>query len=164
MPRTLRMPTTQQLPDGPHRRFVEELFMHYREAGRPTLREITGWIKKHQDDLRGTASTETVRRILSGAVLPRNWLTVETILQALCGLADRSTEEDRWPDDNWSSTQTFKGELQKRWNAALDYSDEDLPQLPPRPAPPEPARPQPADDPWATGPRGSFGSAEEPPF
>jgi hypothetical protein len=28
--------------------------------------------------------------------VPRIWLTVETILDALCGLADRRTDEDRW--------------------------------------------------------------------
>src|SRR5262249_37044739 len=120
MPKMLRMPPKQQMPDGPHRQFVEELFMHYREASRPTLREIAKWIDDHKDtrDLRGTASTETIRRVLSGAVVPRTWFTVETILEALCGIAGRSTDEDRWPEDNWSS-RTFKDELKQRWNAVL---------------------------------------------
>jgi hypothetical protein len=168
MPRMLRMPPKEQLPDGPHRQFVEELFMHYREAGRPTLREIARWIGHHQDSrhLRGTASTETIRRVLSGAVVPRTWLTVETILEALCGLADRSTDEERWPEDRWSS-RTFKEELKQRWNAVLDHYEAEVPELPARSSPPPAPAPRSTtvDDPWATGPaRGFGGSQEEPPF
>jgi hypothetical protein len=163
MPKMLKMPPKGQLPAGPHRDFVEELFLHYREAGRPTLREIAGWIDEHKDsrDLRGTASTETIRRVLSGSVLPRNWLTVETILEALCALAGRSTDEDRWPDDDWSH-RTFKDELKQGWNAAIDHAEEALPQLPPRPAPAAAAQQSNVDDdPWATTvPR----SDDEPPF
>ncbi|MDG4789202.1 hypothetical protein O7626_25275 [Micromonospora sp. WMMD1102] len=32
----------------------------------------------------------------------RTWATVDAILQALCTLADRSPDEERWPEDNWS--------------------------------------------------------------
>lgn len=164
MPRMLRMPPKEQLPDGPHRQFVEELFMHYREAGRPTLREVAKWINDHADsrDLRGTASTETIRRVLSGAVVPRSWLTVETILEALCGLAGRITTEERWPDDDWSD-RTFKDELKQRWNAAIDQAEETLPVLPPRPAVVAPAPRSVIDNPWATAvPRPDFD--DEPPF
>lgn len=164
MPKMLRMPPEAQLPDGPHRRFVEELFIHYREAGRPTLRRIAEWIDSHADsrDLRGTASTETIRRALSGAVVPRNWLTVETILEALCGLADRSTDEARWPDDNWSD-HTFKDELKQRWNAAIDHAEGDLPDLPPRPALTAPVQQSKSDDQWSTAaPSAKFN--DDPPF
>jgi hypothetical protein len=164
MPRMLRMPPKAQLPDGPHRQFVEEMFMHYREANRPTLREIAKWINDHKDarDLRGTASTETIRKVLSGTVVPRTWFNVETILEALCGLADRSIEEDRWPDDNWSN-RTFKDELKQRWNAVIDHEVQ-LPELPPRPTPPPaPAPRSDFEDPWATAPpRANFD--DEPPF
>ena len=34
------MPAKSVVPDGPHRKFLEELFAYYREAGRPTLRAI----------------------------------------------------------------------------------------------------------------------------
>lgn len=167
MPKMLRMPPKEQLPDGPHRQFVEELFMHYREADRPPLREIANWINEHQDsrDLRGTASTETIRRVLSGTVVPRSWHTVEAILEALCGLADRSTDEDRWPDgDQWGPSRTFMEELKHRWNAAHDAPGDDLPTLPPRPSP-QPAPATSVDDPWAaaTPPhRSTF--TDEPPF
>jgi len=175
------MPTKAQLPDGPRRKFVEELFVHFREADRPTLRVIAKWIKDHKDtqNLRGTASTETIRRIMTGAVVPRAWGTVETLLQALCGLAGRGVDEDRWPDEdrgNWDPPSlTFKEELKQRWNAALDDYVAEVPQLPARrPAPVAvPAAPTPStatldDDPWATGPAspaGGFGGdQEEPPF
>jgi hypothetical protein len=161
MPKMLRMPPKEQLPDGPHREFVEELFMHYREAGRPTLREIAKWIDEHKDtrNLRGTASTETIRRVLIGTITPRTWLTVETILEALCGIADRSTDEDRWPDE-YRTTRTFKDEMKHRWNAMLDQSEQELPSLPPRPSPPPATGP--VDDPWAATmpPRLN----DEPPF
>jgi hypothetical protein len=161
----MRMPSKEQLPNGPHRSFVEELFVHYREAGRPTLREIAKWINEHQEtlNLRGTASTETIRRILSGTVVPRTWLTVETILEALCGLADRSVEEDRWPEDQWSD-RTFRDVLKQRWNEVIDH-EENLPQLPPRPAPPAPTTTSgnANNDPWASL-ASHPGFDDEPPF
>lgn len=154
------MPPKAVLPEGPRRAFVEELFTHYREAGRPTLRQIESWIRDN-DDLPGTASTETVRRVLLGAVVPRTWATVDAILQALCALADRSADEDRWPEDNWSEV-TLRGELKKRWNAVLDDYEGDVPMLPPKPSPAPAARSS-FDDPWAdVTPRGNFD--EEPPF
>lgn len=158
MSRMLKMPSEAELPDGPHRRFVEELFVHYRAASRPTLREIAKWIKDHQDaqDLRGTASTETIRRVMNGTSVPR-WFTVETILEALCGLAGRSTDEERSPDDEWSSF-TFKDELRQRWNAVIDQPEKDLAELPPRPKPPQPSE----NDPWAVAKPSTF--ADEPPF
>lgn len=165
MPRVLGMPSKEQLPDGPQRRFVEELFVHYREAGRPALREIAAWITENAEsrDLRGTASTETIRRVLSGTVIPRRWATVETILEALCGIARRSTDEQRHESyDRWETPVTFKEELKKRWNAVLDQADENLPELPPRPAPPPEPPSRILADPWASVPLGT--SPEEPPF
>jgi hypothetical protein len=68
MARSLRMPSTHVLPKGPRRDFVEELFEHYRAAKRPTLREISERIR--DDELAGTASRETIRRMLLGEVVP----------------------------------------------------------------------------------------------
>jgi hypothetical protein len=180
----LTMPPKAAVPDGPHRKFLEELFAHYREADRPTLRTIAQWIKVHGDDreLRGTASTETIRRIMGGQMVPRNWRVIETILEALCDIGGRSSDEERWQDDDdrWGRDQptpwTFKSELKQRWNAALDQrqgeDSDELPRLPPRPVP-TPAVAATggggygrygavaAADPWAVGPSGS---SDEPPF
>ena len=157
------MPSKDVLPEGPRRAFVEELFTHYREAGRPTLRQIESWIRDNED-LPGTASTETIRRVLTGVVVPRTWATVDAILQAFCALAERSPDEDRWPEDNWSEV-TLRGELKKRWNAVLDDYEGDVPTLPPKPSPPPAPTPRGNfEDPWAavTPARGNFD--EEPPF
>lgn len=121
-------------------------------------------------DLSGTASTETIHRVMTGAVVPRNWLTVEVILEALCGIAGRSADEERWDDGGYCYSRepgpTFKESLSHRWNAALDQSaEEELPRLPPRPAPPQAAQSGRAeDDPWVTGTTGFGGSPEDPPF
>jgi hypothetical protein len=45
---------------------------YYREAGRPTLREI-GDVIAGRDDLAGTASKETIRRMLQGISVPAQW-------------------------------------------------------------------------------------------
>jgi hypothetical protein len=79
-------------------------------------------------------------------------------------VSNRSTDEDRWPDDNWS-TRTFKDELKQRWNAVIDHSEEDLPELPPRPnPPPAPAASSSFDDPWATASAPHSNFDDEPPF
>lgn len=166
----LVMPSEADLPDGPRREFVAELFVHYREANRPTLRQVSEWITANADErnLRGTASTETVRRVMNGSVVPRNWATVEAILEALCALADRSTDEDRW-EHNYGygyggndPSPTFKQQLNRLWNAALDHPDGELPRLPARAAPPPPPRAD-TDDPWATGPA-RYSPTDDPPF
>lgn len=168
MPKILRMPPLDQLPDGPDRRFVEELFVHYREAGRPTLRQIATWVEEHQEDLPGTASTETIRRVLSGKSLPSTWLTVETILEALCGLAGRSTSEDRFEEeDRWSESPTFKQHLRNLWNAMIDDEAEgSVKSLPRRPEPRKAVQAVPVNDPWATPPRDPWATASTsaPPF
>ena len=164
----LVMPPEDELPGGPRREFVAELFVHYREANRPTLRQLSQWISDNADqrNLRGTASTETIRRVMNGSTVPRNWATVEAILEALCALADRSTDEDRW-EHNFGyggygndPSPTFKQQLNRLWNAALDHPDDgELPRLPARPVPP-----QPREDPWATGPTRYGSSTDDPPF
>lgn len=181
VPKALTMPPRAVMPDGPHRKFLEELFAYYREAGRPTLRAIAQWIRDHGEDreLRGTASTETIRRIMNGGLVPRNWPVVEAILEALCGIAGRSSAEERWQDDDgWRSRDeptpwTFKDELKRRWNAALDQrqgeESEELPRLPPRTVPTSAGvggggfggGGYSAANPWAVG---SSGRSDEPPF
>jgi hypothetical protein len=172
----LRMPTKTQVREGPHRAFVEELFMYYREAGRPPLRTISDWIKNNADakDLTGTASTETIRRVLTGITIPRNWPTVETILEALCSIAGRSPNEDRWDDNGYRNYEPWpiRAEVKKLWNAMLDdyQQDEQMPTLPPRriPQPSLPSSNSNFEDPWATAPTparsGPTSFDDEPPF
>lgn len=167
----LRLPSRTELPDGPRRAFVEELFVHYREAGRPQLRVIANWIKDN-DELSGSASAETIRRVLTGIAVPRTWPTVEAILEALCSLADRNPNEQR--SEYWTNGQpppTIREELKNRWNAALDdYDvDEEMPALPPRRKPKPPRPRQDFDDPWASAPapaalRSRPPDDDEPPF
>jgi hypothetical protein len=146
VPKVLRMPPESGLRRGSHRDFVEELFEYYRQAGRPTLRAVAEWITENEE-LAGTASPETVRRVLVGKVQP-TWPTAQAILHALCALAGREVTEDRWPDDNYRDERivTLEGQLRALWNMMID--DDPL------------ARPTPVNDPWAT----SAGSIEEPPF
>jgi hypothetical protein len=172
----LRMPTKIQMPEGPHRAFVEELFMYYREAGRPPLRTISDWIRNNADEknLKGTASTETIRRVLTGITIPRIWPTVDTILEALCGIAGRSPNEDRWENQGYSNgyeSPTIRAEVKKVWNAMLDdyEQNEQMPSLPPQRTPSSAQPSSSFDDPWATAPapvrsvsRSSFD--DEPPF
>ncbi|MEU3414656.1 hypothetical protein ABZ760_25970, partial [Streptomyces sp. NPDC006658] len=40
MPQMLRMPSKADLPDGTRREFVAELFIYFKEAGRPTPARI----------------------------------------------------------------------------------------------------------------------------
>jgi hypothetical protein len=155
------MPSKQQLPDGPHREFVEELFAHFREAGRPTLRDIASWIAQANEDekteMPGTASVETIRRVMLGATIPRRWPTVEAIFLALCGIAGRDPEQDRWDD---YESESFKPFLKRKWNEALD-DEEQLRTLPPPPRP-KPPTTWPEPDPWSTTTSSSFD--DEPPF
>ena len=69
--RTIPMPSKEELPDGPRRAFVTELRRYYRVA-RPSLREISQAIERHTDPRlnKVTASAETVRRMITGKVLP----------------------------------------------------------------------------------------------
>jgi hypothetical protein len=126
----IRMPSARDLPRGPRRDLVEELFFFYREAGRPTLRAISDWIKE-QDGLAGTASRETIRRMLAGTSVPAQWETANAVFQALCKLAGRDPDR-KYPShpDPRSHRERFKD----MWNMAIDDSE-----------------PQPAD-PWAEPP------------
>jgi hypothetical protein len=96
VPKIIRMPSTDVVPERTKRReFVEEMFRLYRAAGSPPLREIEEWIRGN-DELKGSASTETIRRILRGHVPPR-WHTVEAIALAFYTMSDMEPGE-RYPD------------------------------------------------------------------
>ncbi|SRR5713101_3288756 len=133
MARTLRMPSETELPRGPVRDFVAELFGLYREARRPTLRQISEAIRK-RDDLAGTASTETVRRMLRGTTVPSHWPAVEAVLIVLCSIAGKDPDEVLQYDESWASR---KDTLESAWHRALDD--------------PHGRYGAPAENPWATG-------------
>lgn len=132
------MPSEAELPRGPVRDFVAVLFRLYREARRPPLREISGTIQR-RDDLRGTASTETIRRMLRGATVPPHWDTIEAVLIGLCDMAgtDPNALRPGGERDEYDLP-TRREELEEAWHRALD----------------EPAGRYPvqANDPWANDP------------
>lgn len=172
MPRLLRMPDTTALPEGPVRDFVELLFDYHQIARHPTLEEIYGQIDELPEEERsGTASRETVRRMLHGHV-PRHWQTVEVVFLALCRLAD--VDPDRkvkyWDQEYDENVETDRrGQMREVWSAALygrpirrsPFRGVDFDYEEPEPAPTSSNAYRPADDPWATG---GGGFSDDPPF
>lgn len=164
MARIIRMPSEEELPDGPRRRFVTELRRYYRAAGRPPLRRISDAIENRNVDFNEiTASQETVRRILRGTVVPHDWDRVNALLQVLCemGGIDPNAEEAY---DGYGERETIREYIKRLWDAAL----EEEPDAPPVPAPtPPPVQPAQggfgaaASDPWGTG---GGGFSDDPPF
>ena len=139
MPKVLKMPSVRDVPSGPRRDFVEELFELFRLAGRPTLNKVSDQILSV--DRPGTASRETVRRALTSGAVPTRWFTAHAIFVALCELAGLDPSSDRWDaEQNWRDDSPMPTRLEHfktLWNRAID--DE----------PPQP-------DPWAV--------RDEPPF
>jgi hypothetical protein len=160
MARIIRMPSEQDLPPGPRRDFVEELHYHYRAAGRPQLRAVTERIaeldaKLNAEEQRvqsglGTASRETIRRMLRGLTVPR-WPAVYAVALALCELSGRDLKGYRWPGHEYDDSSCLDV-LTLRWNDAMDEE----------PAPPAPSPgPGYVSDPWSA-PAGAY--SDEPPF
>jgi hypothetical protein len=154
MGRALRMPSEADLPLGAVRDFVEEVFGLYREAHRPSVRHVSEMIRKN-DDLAGTASPETVRRMLLGLTVPTHWPTVEAVLIVLCDLARVDPDQELsgyYRDDDAPSR---RENLERAWHRALDHPNER--------DEPKPRVTTGADtDPWATD--GPGGYSDEPPF
>ncbi|WP_199512158.1 hypothetical protein [Nucisporomicrobium flavum] len=156
MPRIIRMPSSEVVRHGTRRRaFVEEMFRLYRAAGSPPLREIEEWIRAN-DELKGTASTETIRRILRGHVPPR-WHTVEAIALAFFASSDLEPGQERWPD-NMNEPFSNMDALRQAWAEAIEED----------PVAPDPRARRTSnnfDDPWARAPRPAGSSFDdEPPF
>jgi hypothetical protein len=149
MPRSLRMPTDKELPNGATRWFVEELFRLYRRAGRPPLRAIAEKVEEMADETDLNASRETIRRMLTGRTVPPQWRpSVEAVLTALCALAG-VTPEDEPPEmdrDDYELGSTYRTRLTNAWNNALDN---------PQPRRSEPRVPV---DLWSTGSSTGWGS------
>ncbi|MFF3720713.1 hypothetical protein [Streptomyces prasinus] len=152
MAQVLRMPSTMELPEGPRRQFVEELFSHYRDAGRPTLRVIADEIDANPEFDAFTASRETIRKMLRGKTVPLSWAVVDGVLTVLCTRAGVAPDAERWTDSSTGEPISHRQSLRYLWNEAIDAP------------PPPPARSSGwggQDDPWATPTRPY---ADEPPF
>lgn len=126
------MPSEAELPKGPRRDFVAGLFELYRAARRPTLQEISSAISRAE--VPGTASTETVRRMLHGTAVPRHWAAVDAVLVVLCEMSGRD------PDGQYGGEPSWRETLEGAWHRALDKPDGQQPAW--------------AQDPWS----------DEPPF
>lgn len=171
------MPSVDELPRGPKRAFVGELFTYFRAAGRPTPASIEAAVTQ----LNGAApavsvSRETVRRLLKGETTS-TWPKVKAVHEVLCRMAGHDPTGRRFSDssdyDEDNDTRSLREYIRDLWNEAVDGvepdDENDLPQLEPLPqASPPPAptggwgggahsggwggsQQQPQDDPWATG-------------
>jgi hypothetical protein len=153
------MPHEADLPRGTIRDFVHPLVWLYQKAHCPALREISDAIRK-RSDLRGTASTETIRRMLNGTTVPRHWQIVEAVYLVLCDLADRSPHEQLRINDRRAS---IARHVEDAWQKALINPHLRYPKPEPEPAlaPLDPwAEPEP--DPWEDD--GPVDYSDEPPF
>lgn len=121
MPKIIRMPNEVELPPGARRRFSALLFHLYRDAGRPALRLVSDAIAQ-RSDLDGTASRETVRRMLHGTV-PNDWRAVEAVLEAFCALGDLTPEDVVDTGDGYG--RALRPHLRELWNQALENPDPD---------------------------------------
>lgn len=120
MPKILRLPNEKDLPHGPRRDFAEAMFALYRLAGRPSLSAISAEIER-DEQRRGTASRETIRRVLIGTSVPATFATVEVIMLALCAMAD--VEPDAvYVEDVWghSVRTSHVRKIRNAWNRSLD--------------------------------------------
>ncbi|WP_413755071.1 hypothetical protein [Streptomyces sp. MMBL 11-3] len=187
MPQILRMPSEDELPRGPKRTFVSELFIYFREAGRPSPASIAAAVSQSPQPTRITVSRETVRRLLKGETTS-TWPKVKAVHDVLCRMADRDPTWRRFSDssdyDEDNDTRTLYEYIRDLWNDAVDgvESDDGPPQMAPvsEPAPTGgwggnapsggwSTAQQPQDDPWATGtPQKNTSSqqtySDEPPF
>jgi hypothetical protein len=167
MARIIQMPSKDELPDGPRRKFVEELRVYYRSAGRPALREISRLIEGRQDLKEITASQETIRRILRGLVVPYDWNRVNAVLQVFCELSQIAPDAERWAD--FDESESHRGYIQRLWDEALEAEPDAPRTLPPTPPPSPPPSSRPgsggfSDDPWATPSDGRGGFSNDAPF
>ncbi|MYY80809.1 MULTISPECIES: hypothetical protein [unclassified Streptomyces] len=176
MPQMLRMPSKADLPDGTRRDFVAELFVHFKEAGRPTPARIAAKTSSMQDPL--AVSRETIRRLLKGQTIS-TWERVDAVLRALCEIGGQDPDRRRWSESSdWNDDgdpTTCRERLRQLLNDDIDGVE---PENTPAPVPPARSnsgwgapRTQPMqDDPWATTPTpapttpAKGGYSDEPPF
>ena len=151
MPVPLRMPSERDLPPGPRRQFAGELFNLFRLARRPPLSEISERIL-NDEELTGTASRETIRRMLIGKTVP-TWDTAFAAFKVLCDMAGVDPSDRRWADNNSFDVPSYQEAFTSAWNDAIDDDPRDI-----RPQHPTLANP------WGQVASGVKGSFDEPPF
>jgi hypothetical protein len=109
------------LPEGPRRRMVGVLFSCYEQAGRPSLAAIEEWIGAHPG-LPGTASKETIRRMLLGLAVPLTWDMADTVYLALCGMAGRDPDEPVGDRRDGPAGLSRQEAFHRYWQAAVAVS------------------------------------------
>ncbi|MCY0924014.1 hypothetical protein OS965_38835 [Streptomyces sp. H27-G5] len=121
------MPSTTDVPDGPHRQLLHALHQLYRDAGKPGIHHTSKTIRA-RSDLRDTISHEAISKILRGEVMPRRWQKLEALIrQYLDWSVDRPSPG--------SSAATVR-RIQALWHQATDANDDTVaPETPPAPAP-----------------------------
>lgn len=156
MARTVPMPSQSELPKGVRRDFVEELRRYYRGADRPPLRRITEMIDNHADPeiSKVTATPETVRRMITGKVLPVDVARVRAVFIIFCELGGVDPDGMRW-DSNYGDDEgeTNWQYVRRLWDEALEEQPVSRTLVQP------PAR---NEDPWAADPPRRY--SDEPPF
>ncbi|MCL8015845.1 hypothetical protein [Streptomyces sp. AS02] len=134
MPQMLRMPSKADLPDGTRRDFVAELFVHFKEAGRPTPARIAAKTSSMQDPL--PVSRETIRRLLKGQTIS-TWERVDAVLRALCEIGGQDPDRRRWSESSdWNDDgdpTTCRERLRQLLNDDIDGVE---PENTPAPVPP----------------------------
>ncbi|WP_406294372.1 hypothetical protein OG948_05905 [Embleya sp. NBC_00888] len=90
----IQMPSTSDVPDGPHRRLLLAVHQLYMDAGSPGIHRTSRSIRA-RDDLHDTISHEAISKILRGKVIPQRWHKLEALLrQYLDESVDRPGPED----------------------------------------------------------------------
>lgn len=119
----LRMPNEDEVPPGPHREFLGFLFHYYGLAGRPPLEEISDRVNRLE--LAGTASKETIRRVLKGRTLSR-WKNIDAIFKAFCAMSDLDSNDSIHPPQGGFMQPRWQI-LRSLWNDAVDPPEPEQP-------------------------------------
>jgi hypothetical protein len=142
--RIIRLRDEKDLRPGTVRDFAILLHYLYRRAHRPPLRDISEAIRRK--DLKGTASPETIRRMLTGVSVPAQWATVEAVYLTLCDLALLEPYDHLVKHNNKSLP--VAEHIEEAWHSALEDPDYFY-----------------DDNPWGRADGGfGTGTSDEPPF
>jgi hypothetical protein len=120
----MRFPSEAELPPGAVRDFAELLFWLFCKAHRPALRDISEKIRRNEY-LHGTASPETVRRMLLGITVPVRWAIVEAVYLTLCEIAELEPDDGGPDSDNkdpWGADPppSIRSLVEDAWHKVLD--------------------------------------------